>query len=298
MISLLFFSAGIFFMVYSRRGLVRFTGELMEYLDAVLAGQEQIDFRENEETLTGKLAVKIRRIAETLSMRAKENGRQKAELEAVISDISHQVRTPVAGIRMYHSLLEREGLSEEKRSEFLQAAERQVDRLEFFMDSMIRMSRLENGIVSVQPKRNPVRGLMEQAVCDIAARAMEKQIDIAVSCEEGLKAKFDSRWTLEALVNLLDNSVKYTKAGGTIRLDALRTDFYVRIRVKDNGRGIAQERIPKVYGRFYREPESAETEGLGIGLYLARNIVMKQDGFMDIHSAVGEGTEVSMHLPL
>lgn len=81
MISLLFFSAGIFFMVYSRRGLVRFTGELMEYLDAVLAGQEQIDFRENEETLTGKLAVKIRRIAETLSMRAKENGDRRRSLK-------------------------------------------------------------------------------------------------------------------------------------------------------------------------------------------------------------------------
>lgn len=176
------------------------------------------------------------------------------------------------------------------------AVEHQVDKLEFFMSSMIRLSRLETGIVQVQPAVNSVYELIAQAVCDAALKAEEKHIDISVSCEEALTAYFDKRWTGEAVFNILDNSIKYTKNGGQIDISVGKTDFFVRIKIKDNGRGIAEDRIPMLFKRFYREPESADTEGVGIGLYLAREIVMKQRGFIEVRSKVGEGTEVYVNL--
>lgn len=297
-VSLLLFLGGAGSMIYTRRGLIRFTDQLSDSLDAMLAGEKEIDFQEDEETLAGKVQMKMRRLYEVMEMKSQENSRQREQLESMISDISHQVKTPIASIRMYHDLLKRTGLGEEKRGEFLAATEHQVDKLEFFMKSMIRMSRLEAGIIKVEPKENSVYGLIAQAVCDVALKAEEKGIEIEADCAEGLSACFDSRWTAEAIFNILDNGVKYTQAGGKLTITAGKTDFYVRIKIKDNGRGIAEAQLPDIFKRFYREPGSADVEGVGIGLYLAREIVMKQNGFIDVRSQKGIGTEVNVNLPV
>ncbi len=289
-------SAGI--LLYVRKGLVQYTTQLMGSLDAILAGEKALDLLENQDTLDGKLQAKLVQLGEMMEQKARENLRQREQLEMIISDISHQVKTPIANIRMYHSLLERKALEEEKREEFQEAVERQVDKLEFFMKSMIRMSRLETGIVQVQPEKSAVSALVAQAVCDVALKAEQKKIEIVIEENEELTAYFDKRWTAEAVFNILDNSVKYTQDGGRIVLSVGKTDFYVRIGIKDNGRGIAEARIPLIFKRFYREPESANVEGVGLGLYLAREIVMKQKGFIEVHSNEGTGTTVYVNLPV
>ncbi len=302
----LLFAASVAVLLYVRKGLVQYTTQLMYSLDAILAGEDGIDFREDREMLSGKLQAKLNQLNEVIEQRAGENLRQRELLEAIISDISHQVKTPIASIRMYHDLLGRKELWKSRRAEFLGAVGHQVDKLEFFMKSMIRMSRLETGIVQVQPKQNPVYELIAQAVCDVALKAEKKKIDIVIdesvesseSDGEKLSAYFDARWTAEAVFNILDNSVKYTQDGGKIVISARKTDFFVRIGIRDNGRGIAEARIPLVFKRFYREPESADVEGVGIGLYLAREIVMNQRGFIEVHSREGEGTAVFVNLPV
>lgn len=297
-VSLLLFLISIGMAVYVRRNLEWYTDTIMENLDAMLAGKKGVDFAISQETLIGKIQMKMYQLQEVMEQKSKESLRQKEMLESVISDISHQVKTPVASLRMYHSLLERDSLGEEKRAEFLQAAERQADKLEFFMDSMIRMSRLETGIVKVKPERNPVYELLAQVVCDVALKAEEKKIGIHVDCPERLEAYFDRKWTVEAVFNIVDNGVKYTQSGGKLEISAGKTDFFVRICIRDNGKGIAEERIPKIFQRFYREPELADTEGMGLGLYLARGIVTKQGGFLEVRSELGTGTEVCVNLPL
>ena len=166
------------------------------------------------------------------------------------------------------------------------------------MKSMIKMSRLENGIVKVQPKENSIRQLLEQAVCDVALKADEKQIHIEMACEDSLKAVFDGKWTLEAVFNILDNAVKYTGVGGNIRIQAQVTDFYVRIGIEDDGKGIEESRITEIFKRFYREPEVADQDGVGVGLYLAREIVMKERGFIEVRSKAGKGTKFYVNLPV
>lgn len=296
--SFFFFLFGLFLVFYARRGVLSYTSQIMECLEAMIAGKSNIVFQESQETLMGKIQMRMRRLYEIIEMKSEENLRQREQLESMISDISHQVKTPIAGIRMYHNLLERRGISEDQRERFLQASEHQVDKLEFFMQSMIRMSRMETGLIKVQPKEHSVYELLARAICDAALKAEEKGIEIQVSCEESLRAYFDKRWTQEAVFNVLDNAIKYTGQGGKLWISAEKTDFFVRIKIRDNGRGIPEDRLPHIFKRFYREPESAETEGVGIGLYLTREIVMLQKGFVEAHSRVGEGTAICIHLPV
>ena len=225
-VSLICLLASAVIMALVRKRLLQYSRQMGECLDAMIAGSKEIVFQEEEDTLTGKLQSKLHRLCEILDQKSQENEIQRRQLETMVADISHQVKTPIANVRMYHSLLEKKNLDEEKRQQFLAAAERQTDKLEFLMKSMIKMSRLENGIVKVQPKENSIRQLLEQAVCDVALKADEKQIHIEMACEDSLKAVFDRKWTLEAVFNILDNAVKYTGVGGNIRIQAQVTDFY------------------------------------------------------------------------
>ena len=229
-----------------------------------------------------------------MQAQADQRWEEKKQMEEIVSDISHQVKTPIANLRMYHELAAQEP---EKAGEFMEAEERQIDKLEFLMKTMIKMSRLETGLIEVKPLKNKVYDLIFQAVCTIALKAEKKEIDIEVECSENLEALFDRKWTVEALANILDNAVKYSGKGSRIRIRADRTDYFVRIRVEDEGRGIREDNLPNIFKRFYREKESNDVEGVGIGLYLTRQIIMQEKGFVEALSRQGIGAVFSLHLP-
>ncbi len=292
----LLISIGI--LVYTRSCLLTYTRKLSDCLDSMAAGEEEIQFEEEEESLIGKLQVKMRKLYDIMQRRAEENLRDRKNLEKTISDISHQLKTPIASVRMYQNILMRPDISEEDKNAFLTNAESQVDKLEFLIQTMIKMSRLETGIVNVSPKNESVYQLIESAVCDAAIKAEAKKIGLSVDCSEMLTAYFDKKWTAEALFNIIDNAVKYTGEGGEIRISAAATDFFVRIEVRDNGRGIEPSHITEIFKRFYREPSAAEEEGVGIGLFLAREIITKEKGFIEVRSQIGYGSRFSLNLPM
>lgn len=301
---ILFTAAGLLFLTavgiiaYTRYSLIMYTKKLSDCLDSMIAGDEEIVFEEEEDSLVGKVQVKMLKLYEILQSRTEDSQRNQKNLEKTISDLSHQVKTPIASIRMYQNILMRQGINEEDRMEFLRNAEKQVDKLEFLIQAMIKMSRLETGIVNVSPKSESVYQLVEAAVCDVALKAEAKNIGISVDCKETLLAYFDKKWTTEALFNIIDNAVKYTKEGGEIRISASATDFFIRIQVRDNGRGIEESHITEIFKRFYREPSAAEVEGVGIGLYLAREIITKEKGFIEVRSKIGIGSLFSLNLPI
>ena len=283
---------------FTRYRLVIYTRRLSDTLDAMISGHGEINFSVEEETLMGKLQSKLQKLYEILNDRASQNEADRHMLESTVADLSHQVKTPIASIRMYHELLEKENLDADRRRTFMSAAEQQVDKLEFLIQSMIKMSRLETGIVKVHPIYAPVYPLVEQAVCDVALKAGEKQIEIEVSCDESVHAYFDPKWTQEAVFNILDNAVKYTDSKGNIWITVQATAFFVRISIRDTGKGIEESRLTEVFKRFYREPEAAQAEGVGIGLYLAREIMARQRGFIEVQSEKGVGSVFSVHIPI
>ena len=164
------------------------------------------------------------------------------------------------------------------------------------MQSLIKMSRLETGTFILHVEEARLSDTIAQAMSTVWARAEAKQIELSAECDPAITVQHDPKWTAEAIGNLLDNAVKYTPAGGRVAVTVRPWQFYTRVDITDTGIGIPEERYNDVFQRFYRAPEVAAQEGVGLGLYLANGIVTRQKGYISVRSKVGEGTTFSVYL--
>ena len=224
--------------------------------------------------------------------------RQRESIQRLLSDISHQTKTPLANLRLYSSLLMEEELTPRQREQ-AQVIFQQSEKLSFLIETLVKLSRLETDVLAVTPKSQPLSPLLERAASQAKAAAEQKGIALQLHLQQQaeMKALYDLRWTAEALGNLLDNAVKYTPPGGCIQVSATQYELFCRIDVHDNGIGIAEEEQAQIFGRFYRGRQVREQEGLGIGLYLAREIAQKQGGYIRLSSRPGQGSTFSLYLP-
>lgn len=224
--------------------------------------------------------------------------RQRESIQRLLSDISHQTKTPLANLRLYSSLLMEEELTPRQREQ-AQVIFQQSEKLSFLIETLVKLSRLETDVLVVTPKLQPLAPLLERAASQAKAAAEQKGIALQLHLQQQaeMKALYDLRWTAEALGNLLDNAVKYTPPGGCIQVSATQYELFCRIDVRDNGIGVAEEEQAQIFGRFYRGRQVREQEGLGIGLYLAREIAQKQGGYLKLSSRPGQGSTFSLYLP-
>lgn len=239
------------------------------------------------------------KLAEYIAVSQTQTGKTAAEQEKIkmlIADISHQTKTPLANIMLYTELLKEEGAGS---SDNLALLEAQAKKMDFLIQSLVKLSRLETGILVLHPHKNAVSQLLEEAGEQYMARAQEKGLYLRILSKEaeGINASFDLKWTLEALGNLIDNAIKYTQTGG-VTVRAKCYELFVCIEVADTGIGIAEEEHAKIFGRFYRSQKVSDREGVGIGLYLVREILRQQSGYIRLTSAEGKGTVFSMYLPV
>ena len=215
----------------------------------------------------------------------------------LVSDISHQVKTPVSNLKMVTDTLLAKPVTEQERRDFLQGIRSQTDKLEFLFQALVKTSRLETGAIRLEKKDGLLIDTLAQAMSGIVYGAEKKGIAVSVQCPEDLRVSHDSKWTAEALFNLLDNAVKYTPAGGKISVSAEQWEMYVKLDVADTGKGIPESRQAAVFRRFYREEEVHDQPGVGIGLYLAREIITQQGGYIKVTSELGRGSAFSVFLP-
>ncbi len=225
---------------------------------------------------------------------------EKEQIQSQISDISHQTVTPISNILLYTQLLEEwvgaEGNSPKEIGEWLSAIQNQTRELDFLIESLVKLSRLEGGMINVSGRKQGVQTLLSLIEKQFASKAAEKQILFLVGQTEET-AVFDMNWTVEALANVVDNAIKYTPFGGRVSIQVEAYSFFIRIYVKDDGPGIAEEEQANVFTRFYRSPSVKEKQGLGLGLYLTREILAAQNGYMKLTSKLGEGSTFSLFLP-
>lgn len=225
---------------------------------------------------------------------------EKEQIQSQISDISHQTVTPISNILLYTQLLgewiSRGDNPPEEIKEWLSAIQNQTQELDFLIESLVKLSRLEGGIINVSGRKQDVQALLSLIEKQFESRAAEKQISFLVE-QTGETAVFDMNWTVEALANVVDNAIKYSPFGGKVSIQVEAYSFFVRINVKDNGPGIAEAEQANVFTRFYRAPSAKEKPGLGLGLYLAREILSAQNGYMKLTSKLGEGSTFSLFLP-
>ena len=273
------------------------TARTIKHLDAML--EAAIDGRFTEETFDeSRLSALESRLARYLTastLSARKVQEQKDQISALISDISHQTKTPVANLQLYAQLLAEQPLTPQG-TECVQAISAQADKLQTLIEALVKTSRLENGILAVHPEPSELAPVVERAAAQYAPRASEKGITLTVTPIEG-NAVFDPKWTEEALCNLLDNGVKYTPPGGAVTVAVKNYELFSTIQVRDTGPGIPETEQAKIFGRFYRGAGNYREEGVGIGLYLTRKIAEKQGGYVRVESMPGKGSTFSLFLP-
>lgn len=235
---------------------------------------------------------KLKRLIERSLLSKEAQKEQKELIQRLISDIAHQTLTPVSNLKLYSELLKEKYMDDE----MMDAVFEETEKLNFLISALIKVSRLENGIVSVNPVEIPVEPLLNHVAGTFVNKAKEKNIKLIVT-DSDEKAVYDLKWTIEALSNIVDNAVKYTKEGGQVRISCQKYSFFVRIDISDTGIGIAEEEIPKIFQRFYRSFEVSNEPGVGIGLYLARYIVELEGGYIKVLSEKGKGSVFSIFIP-
>ena len=287
----------ICFVTLIRRKLVMFSDSFCGQMDDMLSGDiMQPKQTIEEESLFYKINYRLGRLYEVMQENKNNIAKERADLQELISDISHQVKTPIANLKIINNTLLENEVPPQKQKEFLTAQASQLDKLDFLMQAMIKTSRLETGVISLDQKQQPVYDTLAAALGGILLNAEKKQIDVQVECPEHLDARHDRKWTSEALFNILDNAVKYTPAGGQIRVSVEGWEMYVKINIADTGIGISEQHQGTIFKRFYREDAVHDVEGIGIGLYLAREIVTLQEGYIRVASEIGQGSTFSVFL--
>ena len=283
--------------LFFAKRLSQFTSDLCQTMDSMISGGEEPARAEDRETIFARISYRLSRLYGILQENRRKVDEERRELQTLVSDISHQVKTPVANLKMVTDTLLAKPVTEQERRDFLQGIRSQTDKLEFLVQSMGKASRLETGAITLEKKDVPLLDTLAQAMSGIVYGAEQKGISVEVQCPDDLRVSHDSKWTAEALFNLLDNAVKYTPAGGKISVSVERWEMYVKLDVTDTGKGIPENRQAAIFRRFYREEEVHDQPGVGIGLYLAREIVTRQGGYIKVTSEVGRGSTFSVLLP-
>lgn len=275
-----------------------FTSELCKTLDNMMDGDEEPKPTDNSETLFARINHRLTRLYQIMQGNSRKVEEERQELQTLVSDISHQVKTPVSNLKMVTDTLLTRPVTEAERIDFIKGVRSQTDKLDFLFQALVKTSRLETGVIRLEKKPGRIYDTVAQAMSGIVYAAEKKQIGVWVDCPENLTVAHDSKWTAEALFNLLDNAVKYTPAGGKITVTVEEWEMYAEIKVADTGKGISESNQAAIFRRFYREEEVHDQQGVGIGLYLAREIVTRQGGYIKVVSEPEKGSEFSIMLPI
>lgn len=225
--------------------------------------------------------------------------REEQETKSLITDISHQLKTPVASLKMSYEIEDSTELSAEETEEFRRKEREDVERLEHLLQAFTQMSKLETGMIRLKPEKAGVKATLARAVAGAYAKAVDKNISIETEEFTDVAVVHDPGWTAEAIGNVLDNGVKYAPAGTCITIRVSELVSYVMIEVEDEGPGIPAEEQPRIFQRFYRGKAEVvrEAEGSGVGLYLTRRILEEQGGTVCVKNGRTGGSKFVITLP-
>lgn len=267
--------------------------KVSDFFDAVNDGMEQMLLTKHEvelpevqdnESVFSRFIAKLVRLYDALRIAEASAEGEKKTMQGMVADLSHQIKTPVANIKMDLELLLSRQMPLEKQQEFLKRTVHQADKMDFLIKSIIKMSRLESGAIQIVPAKVDLAQTLVNALLSVSVAAEQKDIDISVDCPQPCIIQHDPKWTEEAIFNLLDNAVKYTPSGGKIKVQVEMREAGTHLTVSDTGMGIPEELQGAIFSKFFRAPNVHNMPGAGVGLYLTRQIMEAQGGYVTVTS--------------
>lgn len=278
---------------YQRYRTKKMLDRLNKMLDSAIDG----NFTEHsfDESLLSSVESRLNRYLSSSVVSSRNLEAEKNRIKELLSDISHQAKTPLSNILLYAQLLEEHNLPKAS-GHCIDALQEEAEKLSFLISSLVKLSRLEAGVLSLNPKAQSLSHMFEDVRKQFAPNAEQKTLSLTVQPTQ-VWAVYDAKWTTEALGNILDNAIKYTPPGGKIDISAKEYELFCRIDIADTGIGISEDEQTKIFMRFFRSRQVSEQQGVGIGLYLARQILAEQDGYIKVSSTLGQGTVFSVFLP-
>lgn len=259
---------------------------------------------EISENAEGRVWMDLKSLAAYTAMNREQAAAEKEEMKALVTDISHQLKTPIAAFITSFEILSREGLTNEERIEFQERCGMQMIRLQELVAALVNISRMEKGMIEIRRKECRIFETIVLAINRVYQNAQEKQIEIALEAEDAQKKlliKHDPKWLAEAMINLLENAIKYSPDKTTIIVKMVRMNLFLRIEIVDEGIGIPKSEWNLIFRRFYRGQGDAvqKKPGSGVGLFLARRILEQHEGTLSVSTPGGNecGSMFLMQIP-
>ena len=262
--------------------------KLSEYLRRISAGEYSLDIRDNTEGELSILKNEIYKVTLMLSEYNEQLKREKLLLSEQMADISHQLKTPLTSMMVMVDLLRDPNLPEERRREFTSRIYAQLERIEWLVSSLLKMSKLDAGVVEMKLREFSAQAIIEKALNPLLIPMELKDITYSIKGQDET-ITCDLHWTVEALINILKNCIEHTPRGGRIDISINNNPLYSEIVISDNGEGISKEDLPHIFTRFYKG-KNASSDSVGIGLAMAKSIIRSQDGDITVESKPGEGS--------
>lgn len=294
---LLFSLILILLLLLSFRRIFKKVQNLSVNVEKVIEGQYIPIDGDKEEGDIGLLTYQLNTMTQRLGESVQILNNEKMFLKKLITDISHQLKTPLASLVMFNDLMDNDKtMSEKERSTFLLESKNQLDRIEWLIKNMMKMAKLEAGVVDFERKEAFIADAIQNSVSGLKVIASEKNIEIRVSGDNNIKVMHDVNWTTEAFSNIIKNCIEHSEKGSEINISWEENNVFVQITIQDNGPGIPKEELPKIFDRFYKGPNSCSPTNIGIGLYITKTIIEGQGGSVYAFSQIGQGTKFVVRL--
>lgn len=290
LISFFFFLVSVLFITYEKNKRIK---ELHDYLFHVLRNEYEVNLKDYREDTLSAFKSDLLKVTNKLRNMSEISQKDKKNLERMLSDISHQLRTPLTSLNIIHDVLKKQTVSKKEQLRFLNQQKEQLERMEWLIVTLLKMSQIDSGTIVFQNQEVLISDVLEEALKPSLIPLELKQIHCEMNVEQNLKGSLDFHWTVEALTNLIKNAIEHMDINGTLKIQANDNPLYLEIIIQDDGCGISKDELPHIFERFYKGKH--KTDSIGIGLNLSKSIVEKQSGTIHVESELSKGTKFLIH---
>ena len=281
--------------IIEKRKTKKQTDDLISYITKVQDCSSLPEMQKISEGSMGILQSEIYKVITLLLEQYSSEHNQKKYMSDMMSDISHQFKTPLTAISLMNELLMNEAVSDEQRLEYTGKIDAQISKMTWLLKSLLTLSQLEAGVLEMKAEKAELNKLIKDLSEPLFIMAEVAEVEYICSIPDGIVLKVDIHWFKEALSNIIKNCIEHTNKGGFVRISASQNNLHTSIVIEDNGKGIEKEHLPHIFERFYKAGNSSH-DSVGIGLAMARQIIRAHDGKIEAESEIGKGTKFTISL--